>query len=212
MEWFGSTYGGFFVCTDTLATQSPDKSIIVYSAGVGEDISFDLAMMDRYPNADIYAFDPTPKSISWVEAQSIPGRWHFSPIAVGAACGSMQMHLPKNANHVSGSAVNADHLLDDTISVEMKSIGAIMHEFGHAYVDVLKLDIEGSEFEVLESIDFSKDSFGQILVEVHERFFTDGWKRFERCYAYLKKSGYALFAVSANGEELSFINTGAAPL
>ena len=34
-EWYGSEYGGFYVCPSLLNSQS-----VVYSFGVGEDISF----------------------------------------------------------------------------------------------------------------------------------------------------------------------------
>ena len=36
---------------------------IVYSFGVGEDVTFDLALIDRY-GMTVHAFDPTPKSIA----------------------------------------------------------------------------------------------------------------------------------------------------
>jgi len=33
---------------------------VVYSLGIGEDISFDLALIEKY-GARVHAFDPTPK-------------------------------------------------------------------------------------------------------------------------------------------------------
>jgi hypothetical protein len=56
----GTEYGRHTVCTDRLG---PDS--IVYSFGLGEDISFDLELIER-TGATVYGFDPTPRSIAWV--------------------------------------------------------------------------------------------------------------------------------------------------
>ena len=34
----------------------------------------------------------------------------------------------------------------------MKSLADIANELGHSHIDVLKMDIEGSEYEVIENI------------------------------------------------------------
>ena len=52
---------------------------VVYSFGVGTDIAFDLAMMKKY-SAKVCAFDPTPKSIKWVENQDLPSSFRFFPM------------------------------------------------------------------------------------------------------------------------------------
>jgi hypothetical protein len=70
------------------------------------------------------------------------------------------------------------------------------------------MDIEGAEWAVLESI-FAEGSvwIGQILVEFHDRFFSDGRVRTVKAIQTLKEHGFELFAVSRTGEELSFINS-----
>src|SRR5207237_27812 len=66
----GSEYGGVHVPVQLLT----DKSI-VYSAGVGEDVTFDLALIEAV-GCDIWALDPTPRSIEF--ARSIrESRFHF---------------------------------------------------------------------------------------------------------------------------------------
>ena len=42
-EWYGSEYGGFYVCPSLLNSQS-----VVYSFGVGEDISFDKSIIEKH--------------------------------------------------------------------------------------------------------------------------------------------------------------------
>jgi hypothetical protein len=55
MRWFGTKYGGFYVYPDRLCQES-----IIYSFGVGEDVSFDLELIEKY-NCHVFAFDPTQK-------------------------------------------------------------------------------------------------------------------------------------------------------
>ena len=44
-----------------------------------------------------------------------------------------------------------------------------MRELGRDHIDVLKMDIEGSEYGVLEDVLYL--DIRQLLVEVHQRFF-----------------------------------------
>ena len=59
-------------------TQGIDQDSIVYSLGVGEDIAFDLFIIDRF-GAEVHAFDPTPSSIKMLSKMSLPDRFHFHP-------------------------------------------------------------------------------------------------------------------------------------
>jgi len=62
----GSGYGGWDVIPGLL-----DKQSVVYSFGIGEDVSFDLALIDRF-DLKVEAFDPTPKSIAYVKKLGVP--------------------------------------------------------------------------------------------------------------------------------------------
>ena len=62
MEKLGTIYGGWYIPKDiTLNTDS-----IIYSAGVGEDISFDLLLSNRY-KCNILLIDPTKRAIKHYE-------------------------------------------------------------------------------------------------------------------------------------------------
>ena len=91
------------------------------------------------------------------------------------------------------------------ISVEMKSLGNIMNEMGHKHIDVLKMDIEGSEYDVIEDILNAKMSINQILIEFHDRFFENGNLKSKQAIEKLKLNGYEIFAISDSFEEISFI-------
>jgi FkbM family methyltransferase len=203
--WFGNDYGGFYICPDLLKKNNDEK--IIYSFGVGEDISFDIDIMKAFPDCKIYAFDPTPKSIEYVKKQNLPENMMFFPFGVSSKTGVEKMFLPKNKDHVSGSIIESSHLSNDNIiNVKMKSMEDIIKENDHDYIDIIKMDIEGAEFSVIDKLNFEKINCGQMLIETHERFFRNEKKLKKNMIRKLKKNGYYCFAVSNNGFEYSFMN------
>ncbi|MDX1904382.1 MAG: FkbM family methyltransferase [Thermonemataceae bacterium] len=200
-KWYGKEYSGFFVDTELIKPEA-----IVYSFGVGEDISFDRELIADY-QAEIFAFDPTPKSIEWLSKQVLPTSFHFFSIGIATYTGEASFYLPKNKNFVSGSSLIQENVdVADSITVKMKKLSEIMTELGHRHIDVLKMDIEGSEYEVLEQILDEELSIGQILVEFHERFIENGAKRTEKIVGKMKDKGFLVFACSDSFEEVSFVN------
>src|SRR5262245_56805324 len=92
----GSEYGGWCVCPDPL-----DERSIVYSFGVGQDISWDLAMIERF-GMTVHAFDPTPKSIEWIRQQKLPPHFVFHEYGIADYDGTAHFVLPR-ADFVSFS-------------------------------------------------------------------------------------------------------------
>ena len=62
-----------------------DESSVVYSVGIGEDVSFDTALIERFGVA-VYAFDPTPRSLAWIERQTLPDKLHVVPVGLAGQC------------------------------------------------------------------------------------------------------------------------------
>ena len=201
-KWYGNKYGGFFVSPDSLN----DKSV-VYSFGIGEDISFDEAMIQNH-NCSVFGFDPTPKSINWVKDRHdrLPSKFSFFGYGISDKSGFVDFYLPKNSQHVSGSFINQANVDEkQAIKVEMKSLNDIALQLGHKKIDVLKMDIEGAEYQVLESVLKSGLQMDQILIEFHERFFPDGKMRTISIKNMLKDHGYEIFGISDSFDEISFI-------
>ena len=57
METLGTDYGGWSLPINS----ELNENSIIYSVGVGEDISFDLKLQDKY-HSKILLIDPTPQS------------------------------------------------------------------------------------------------------------------------------------------------------
>lgn len=167
---YGTEYGGFYLPRNFGIDHS-----IIYSFGIGEDLSFSEAVIEA--GGVVYAFDPTPKAIKFVGDHKLfsNANFHFFPYGLSDKDGKEDFYLPKRDDWVSASVIQ-HHNVDNkkVIKVEMKTLRSIMRELGHNHIDVLKMDIEGSEYKVavnlldpvLKPIDFQV-----CLMETHERFF-----------------------------------------
>lgn len=199
-SWYGNDYGGFYINPSLL-----NENSVVYSFGIGQDISFDLAVIKNH-NCQVYGFDPTPKSIAWVQAQNFPTNFHFDGIGIGKKTETAIFNLPKNEAYVSGSLY--EHAFVDThkaVEVQLRSFEDIAEKLQHPVIDVLKMDIEGAEYDVIDNILAAEVQIRQILLEIHERFFEDGKSKTEKLLQKLRSKGYKLFAISDSYQEISFI-------
>ncbi|SMO80130.1 methyltransferase, FkbM family [Saccharicrinis carchari] len=202
--WYGGKYAGFYVCPDLL-----DEKSIVYSFGIGEDVSFDNTVIKKHA-CHVFGFDPTPKSIDWIYSQKTNKKFHFYKFGISDKSGFVDFFLPKNPEYVSGSLLDTTNVdTNRKVRVVMKSLEDIMNELNHKHIDVLKMDIEGAEYDVIDNILRSKVSITQILIEFHDRFFENGALRTKQAIQKLNSHGYAIFAVSDSFEEISFIRKNA---
>lgn len=186
----------------------PDS--VVYSFGVGEDISFDLSLIERH-GVTVHAFDPTPKSIAWVKTQVVPARFVLHEVGLADYDGEATFFPPKNPRHVSHTLLDRAATKDRAITVQVRRLPTLMRDLGHDRVDLLKMDIEGAEYQVLEDLLRAKVPIGQLLVEFHHRFPGVGAARTRRAVEALNAAGYRIFAAADSGKEYGFIRAGRSP-
>ena len=188
--------------------ESFNKDSIVYSLGVGDEIDFDLAIIEQY-GVEVFAFDPTPSSIDMLDESKLPERFHFQPWAVTATDGSLQFYprLKKDGtkSDVMFTMIPEEETKDDVIEVPAYSLSTITSKLGHDRIDVLKMDIEGAEYEVREGLLESPVKPTQLLVEFHHRFVENGLERTYDIISRLRDAGYQIFAISEIGREISFL-------
>jgi FkbM family methyltransferase len=161
-----------------------------YCAGVGNDVTFDLALTDRY-GCEVWAFDPTPSVIDAVARWTTSERWHFEPVGLWDSEGVIRFYAPEVANHDSFSATNAQRT-DHYIEARAEPLAKIMHRHGHERLDILKMDVEGAEGRVLESMLSSRIRPTVLCVEFDE---PEGPWRTRRRVRSLLAAGYGLVAI-----------------
>lgn len=198
--WIGNSYGGFFVNTEGLNNQS-----LIYSIGIGTDVSFDLELINTY-GCKVYGFDPTPKSIQWVKENINEPNFIMSEFGISNFSGKKKFYLPKNQNFVSGSMLPLKTVNEkESIMLEFKPLSLAMQANNHDYLDLLKMDIEGAEYDVLEDVLNHNIRIDQIVVEFHSHLISNGRRKTTAMLKLLKRHGYQCFAVSDSYCEFSFL-------
>lgn len=199
-QWIGNSYGGFY-----LTNNSINKDSIIYSIGIGEDVSFDLEIIEKY-RCKVFAFDPTPKSVNWINKNVSNNNFNFSPIGISKEKGSRLFYLPKDNKHVSGSLVKISTVNKEmAVKLEFDTLKNQMIKNNHHKIDLLKMDIEGSEYDVIDFILNEKIEIDQILVEFHPHLVQNGRKKTKSSIIKLESFGYKCFARSNSFLEYSFI-------
>jgi FkbM family methyltransferase len=141
----GTDYGGWWIPVSVLR-----PGVVAYCAGAGEDISFDIALHDR--GLRVVTLDPTPRAVSYVSATAPKDdRFVFVPKGVWDEATSLRFYAPRDPKHVSHSIVNHQHTTDYFVA-EVEPLRMLMDELGDTTIDILKLDIEGAEHRVIQSI------------------------------------------------------------
>lgn len=201
-ERLGSSYGGWWVIPSLINAES-----VVYGVGVGRDVSWDLAMIERF-GCMVHAFDPTPRCRKWLATQPTPTKFVFHPCGLADYDGIATFVMPSSdPEWDSYSTVARASGTSEVVKLDVCRLETLMKSLGHDHVDVLKMDIEGGEYAVLADILQGKVRPTQILVEYHywENQKTTVPRTAESVRA-LKAAGYRLFARSPVGPELSFVH------
>lgn len=201
------------VATETIGTgdgahtvlhNSLDARSIVYSFGVGEDASFDLDLIERY-GCRVHAFDPTERSIAWAKANIDHLLWTLHPVGIAASDGEAEFTGPMNQTSISlFRPGNSGTRRRPSTRLAVRSLPSIMAELSHERIDLLKMDIEGFEYEVIRSMLKTDIRPAQIAVEFHHRMYGYPSSATNDAVIALRQYGYFLFHVSDTGREYSF--------
>lgn len=187
MKKLGSEYGGWVIPMSVLSDSS-----VCYCVGVGEDITFDLALIDHF-DCRVFAFDPTPRAALHVElhAKDVPN-FHFYNVGVWREDQEgVRFYAPRDSRHVSHSIVNLQGT-SDFFEAECKRLSSLMKDLGHRRIDLLKLDVEGAEYDVLDTVMKDGLDVGVVCVEFDQPSpLIKTWKIVRT----LNDHGYALVSV-----------------
>lgn len=197
---YGARSGVWTVVPEHLSPGS-----VVYSAGVGNNIAWDLMMIEHY-GVELHAFDPTPRSIHWIREQTLPPQFHFHPVGLGAIDGSQAFSEPdreRKFNYTRRDFGNPD---DKVVNCDVKKLATLQRDLGHQDIDILKMDIEGEEMSVLPDMLALGVLPGQLLVEFHYNYPQIPFTNFVSLVSQLQRSGYRIFDISERGYEFGFIH------
>jgi len=186
---FGSEYGNWkFIHTDDL------HNSIILSAGVGEDISFDVEFINFY-NSTVIFVDPTPRALEYLETVKenfglpksqdyqkggfqYPSSYNLTKIKDNnfiiykkalwsESDKELNFYFPENERNVSNTLINSYfEKKRKYIKVETISLEQILKENLINKLELIKVDIEGAEIEVIASMLNKKIFPNQLLLEI----------------------------------------------
>lgn len=178
-------------CSWNLCLDNLNKDSVIVSAGAGTDISFEIEL-HKLTKARILLLDPSPPAkahIGSLSAEDLSGIT-FLPYGLASRSGTRSFVVP--ANLVNGSyAFSSDET--GSVSFQCRSLDDLMREYGWDHLDFLKMDIEGFEYEVLDSIFRIPIHVSQICLEFHPIYgkFKSGLQRYRKILA-MRRRGYDL--------------------
>lgn len=164
---------------------------VVISGGVGKDVSFERDLAEKY-GCRVFLFDPSPTGLA---TMSMPQNQHermvFFPIGLAADAGSLAFNLPQNLAEGSYSVQRAE-LKSGITEFRCTTLSAFVGEQELSRIDLLKLDIEGFEYGVLNDVLATGIPITQICVEFHHFMPGIGLGETLRCISRLRRKGYVL--------------------
>ena len=188
------------ICPWTICPAGLNARSVVYSAGVGSDITFEHELVKQF-GCEIVLLDPSPTG---VRTMSLPenriASFHFFAEALAARDGELRMAPPKPGEDSWFPREDPSA----TLTVPCTNLGSLMGRNGHKHIDLLKLDIEGSEYEVIDDLLDRRIPVRQVCVEFHHGILP-GIRRRQSIRAMFRflRRGYKM--ISQQGANHTFI-------
>ena len=196
----GLGYGAWTVVPSLIA---PEDLALCF--GLGTDILLESTLAAEF-GMSVIGFDPTPASLQWVATQDIPNRLTIVPYGLAAHDGTIRFAAPIDSGGVSLSAIR-EVSGGSFVELQVRTLNTLRSTYcGGREIALLKMDIEGSEYEVLESLVNEGRLPPQLLVEFHHRFAEAGVAKTRHAVRRLRAVGYLVAHVSPNGEEFTFVH------
>jgi FkbM family methyltransferase len=138
---------------------SPGSVVVDCGANVGR---FSMAMIRRF-GCVCYAIEAAPDTFSKIPATANLHRYNF------ALCANNKLVMMSIDEDITRSTIKSSSK-ENKIAVQGRNLGEFFaHEVAGKVVDLVKMDIEGAEIEVIDSLDDDLiKQVGQWTIEFHD--------------------------------------------
>jgi len=138
---------------------------------------FDILLLSKLKDSKIYAYEPVPSNVLYIESLLKENNWIRSQVKLfpkavtGADSGGLELFMEDTAdNQVVASVFNGFNVNNTKkIKVESITLTQIINDIGSKTIDLLKMDCEGSEYDIVYNT--PKELFERItnlFIEVHD--------------------------------------------
>jgi len=189
------------ICKWTVCPTHLGAASIVYSGGIGSDITFEHALVEKF-GSDVILLDPSPAGVKTMSlAENKIPQFHFQPLALAGRTGKLRLRPPLDPGGDSWFSTTG---AEGQLEVPCTDLVSLMKENGHRHIDLLKLDIEGSEYEVIDHLLAQRLPIGQIAVEFHHGILP-GIRRRQTILTMVKMMARGYRLVDQTGANHTFI-------
>lgn len=176
---------------------------IVYSGGIGKDISFEHGLVQKF-GCSVVLIDPSPTGL---ETMALPEnkirQFKFHAVALMGHCGTLKIAPPSCLEEGSWSMQRKDSAVHE---VPCADLSTLLKQNQHQHIDLLKIDIEGAEYEVVDDLIKSQIPVRQLLVEFHHgNIHLPGIVRKQTIRAIFKLRAAGYFLIDQSGSNYTFL-------
>jgi FkbM family methyltransferase len=143
---------------------------VIYDLGANVGVS-SLFFASLYPQATIYGFEPLPENfeVCLLNYRGIRNSSQVFPWAVGSKSGLATFDCKNDSRGGRLKSTHQDPNLQTIAQIQVKivSIVDLIGKEGLPPPDLLKIDVEGAEYDVLVGLADYADSVGSIYLETH---------------------------------------------
>ncbi|MHA7898278.1 MAG: FkbM family methyltransferase [Henriciella sp.] len=126
---------------------------VIICAGAGINISFEIALAEKFPNAKALILDPSPQSVKHFENVQLPKNLRFVPVGLAGSDSVLKFFRPTlpGVGSLSTLQLNPGN---DYFELPVKCVRTLLEELSASpeQLALLKFDIEGAEHEVIDNI------------------------------------------------------------
>jgi FkbM family methyltransferase len=144
---------------DHIATMVGSSPEVLWDVGANVG-AISLPLARRFANLVVHAFEPSPKVVTRLRENvalnpGLAGRLFIHPFAVADRCTMMPFYeSDERSNSGVGSLLRGANTSQHAVQVPAYTCDAIVDQLGIPKPTIMKLDVEGSEFEVLSGASF----------------------------------------------------------
>ncbi|MFZ1073958.1 MAG: FkbM family methyltransferase [Verrucomicrobiia bacterium] len=129
-----------------------------------------------FPDAKVVVAEPLPKMQRYLEQiiRARRNKWHLLPCAIGAERGTLPLFVDEGRDDIASLVgfseeyrrANTQARLAGEMLCEVKTLDETASEMGIDHIDLLKIDVEGFEFEVLKGAGQILQKTDAVIIEV----------------------------------------------
>lgn len=155
----GTPYGGWIVSDEV------DSGWTCYCVGMGGDVSLERALLER--GALVRSVEPVERFVTEA-AEELRAFDRFTAHHAAIAAQDGELTMQRHHEAVS-SSLSAANLYDssETVVVPALTLASLMAETGDDHVDLLKLDVEGIEYDLIPQLPLREIGVRVFATQLH---------------------------------------------